>query len=262
MKVKVTYLGGPSYLLEIGHFRILSDPAFDAQGSSKLEGPGHLLTKVMEPPIPAEEIGKIDAVLVSHAHHLDNFDTKGREVASRAGVILTNNYSIANIDDGNAVGLDTWESYELTNDMNEKIKITSTPAIHTDNPDIREAVGEVTGFMLEWEGQESGTLWLSGDTVLVPELEEIGKRYNIGAAILHMGAANVPAVGDSKLTLTAEAAVEVINMLDIPHVYPGHFEGWRHFTEGSWIIERTFEKANIIDLLHLLKPGESAEVPV
>lgn len=261
MKAKVTYLGGPSYLIEVGNFRLLSDPAFDPQGSSKLEGPGHLLTKVMEPPIPAEEIGHIDAVLVSHAHHLDNFDQKGREVASKAGVIITNNYSVNNIEKGNTVGLDSWDTYKLENDQGESLTITSTPAVHTDNPDIRDAVGEVTGFMLEWEGQD-GAFWISGDTVYVPELEEIARRYKVGAAILHMGAANVPAVGDSILTLTAEAGVKVVNLFKLPKVYPGHFEGWRHFTEGSWIIERTFEKAGIIDALHLLKPGESATVPV
>lgn len=78
MQTKVTYLGGPTYLLEIGSFRFLTDPGFDPEGTEKNEGPGHLLRKVMAPPIPADEIGKIDAILLSHQQHYDNLDTTGR----------------------------------------------------------------------------------------------------------------------------------------------------------------------------------------
>lgn len=72
MQPRITYLGGPTYLIEIGQFRIISDPGFDPQGTQRNEGPGHLLTKVMEPPIPVDQIGPIDLALVSHAQHLDN----------------------------------------------------------------------------------------------------------------------------------------------------------------------------------------------
>ena len=51
MGVRLTYLGGPTYLIEIGNFRILTDPGFDPQGTERDEGPGHLLTKIMAPPI-------------------------------------------------------------------------------------------------------------------------------------------------------------------------------------------------------------------
>ena len=31
--VRLTYLGGPTYLIEIGRFRIVTDPGFDPQGT-------------------------------------------------------------------------------------------------------------------------------------------------------------------------------------------------------------------------------------
>ncbi len=68
MKAKFTYLVGPTYLIEIGSFRFLSDPGFDPKGTEKSEGPGHELKKNMAPPLPVEEVGKIDAVFVSHDH--------------------------------------------------------------------------------------------------------------------------------------------------------------------------------------------------
>ncbi|MEZ4680861.1 MAG: hypothetical protein R2932_42275 [Caldilineaceae bacterium] len=89
MQTKVTYLGGPTYLLEIGSFRFLTDPGFDPEGTEKNEGPGHLLRKVMAPPIPADEIGKIDAILLSHQQHYDNLDHTGRLLLPKAGSAFT-----------------------------------------------------------------------------------------------------------------------------------------------------------------------------
>ena len=85
MSPRVTYLGGPTYLIEIGRFRIVTDPGFDPQGTERSEGPGHVLTKVMAPPIPVDRIGPIDLVLLSHAQHLDNLDNEGRRLLAKVG---------------------------------------------------------------------------------------------------------------------------------------------------------------------------------
>lgn len=261
MAPRLTYLGGPTYMIEIGHFRIISDPSFDPQGTERNEGPGHLLTKIMEPPIPVEQIGRIDLVLLSHAQHLDNLDNEGRRLLAKVGTTLTTPASAAMDLPGKDVrGLATWESAEVTNAEGERLTITAMPAVHTSNPELREAVGEVTGFMLEWQGQAHGAFYISGDTVWIDDMHEIAKRYEIGAGILHLGAANVPAVGDNFLTMNAVDGVRATQTLGLRHVYPAHFEGWRHFTEGSWYIVREFERAGLSERLHLLKPGEATNV--
>lgn len=258
MKTQVTYLGGATYLLEIGSFRILTDPGFDPQGTEKSEGPGHDLKKVMSPPIPADEIGPIDAVLLSHAQHYDNLDNTGKAMLPQWGRVLTTPDSAEALG-GSAEPLATWESTELTNGQDERIKITATPAVHTNNPEIRSAVGETTGFLLEWEGQENGAFYVSGDTVWVDEIEEIGRRYRVGTAILNMGAANVPAVGDIRLTMNGEEGARVTTTLGAQNAYPAHFEGWLHYKEGRKGIEAAFEAAGVRDRLQMLDPGESSQ---
>ena len=52
----ITYLGGPTYLIEVGSFRFLSDPGFDPEGTEKSEGPGHELKKTMAPPLPGKPL--------------------------------------------------------------------------------------------------------------------------------------------------------------------------------------------------------------
>lgn len=263
MPLRLTYLGGPTYLIEIGQFRIVTDPGFDPQGTERSEGPGHILTKVMAPPIPVDKIGSIDAVLLSHAQHLDNLDNEGRRLLAKVGTTITTPASAAmNLPGKNVQGLATWQSTELTNVAGEKLKITATPAVHTSNPALREAVGEVTGFMLEWEGQQTGAFYISGDTVWIEEILDIAKRFKVPAGILHLGAANVPAVGENYLTMSSADGARAAKALGMKSVYPAHYEGWRHFTQGSWSISREFDKAGLTEALVLLRPGESRNVVV
>jgi L-ascorbate metabolism protein UlaG (beta-lactamase superfamily) len=262
MGVRLTYLGGPTYLIEIGNFRILTDPGFDPQGTERDEGPGHLLTKIMAPPIAADEIGKVDLVLLSHAQHFDNLDNEGRRLLGTAKLALTTPESVDLGLPGNPKGLKTWESTEVSNAQGETLKITAMPGVHTSNPDLRDIIGEVTGFMVEWDGQKDGALYISGDTVWIDDLEEIAKRYKVGTAVLHMGAANVPAVGDNILTMRSEDGARLSKLLQLKNAYPAHFEGWRHFSQGSWQMLRDFNTAGVADTLRLLRPGEWHEVDV
>ena len=263
MPLRLTYLGGPTYLIEIGSFRLVTDPGFDPQGTERSEGPGHILTKTMAPPIPVDKLGPIDAVLLSHAQHLDNLDNEGRRLLAKVGATITTPASAASGLPGNNVqGLATWQSTELTSATGEKLKITATPAVHTSNPALREAVGEVTGFMLEWQGQKAGAFYVSGDTVWIDEILEIGKRFKVASGILHLGAANVPAVGENYLTMSSAEGARAAKTLGMASVYPAHFEGWRHFTQGSWSIVREFEKAGVAEALVLLRPGEARNVTV
>ena len=170
MKTKFTYLVGATYLIEVGSFRFLSDPGFDPDGTEKSEGPGHDLKKNMAPPLPVEEVGRIDAVFVSHAHHYDNLDNTGKAWLPKWGKILTHP-DAAKILEGNvdATGFGTWESTKLTNELGEEVRVTMMPAVHTNNEDIRGAVGETTGFLLEWDGQENGGLLITGDSVWIDD---------------------------------------------------------------------------------------------
>ncbi len=77
-----------------------------------------------------------------------------------------------------------------------------------------------------------------------------------------MGAANVPAVGDIRLTMNGEEGARVTKTLGIKHAYPAHFEGWAHYKQGRAGIESDFEAAGVRDRLHFLDPGESAQPQV
>src|ERR1700744_1949832 len=154
--VNVIYLGGPTIILEIGGLRLMSDPTLDPAGGtytindkpaySKTEGPA------------TTDIGKIDAVLLSHDQHGDNLDHAGRELLKSVPKTFTTKIGAERLK-GNAIGLSPWESIALNNE----VTITSTPARH--GPSGFEHIsGDVTGFIVATKAIQ---VYLTGDTVLL-----------------------------------------------------------------------------------------------
>jgi L-ascorbate metabolism protein UlaG (beta-lactamase superfamily) len=261
MDVSFTYLVGATYLIEFGGWRILSDPGFDANGTERSEGPGHDLKKVMEAPIGIETIGRIDVALISHQQHFDNLDNSGRALLPKAGRVLTHPESAEALGSvGQALG--SWQSVELENAAGEGLKITATPAVHAPNDEVRKATGETTGFVLEWPGQDDGALLISGDTVWFDGIQEIGQRFDIHTGILHMGAANVPAAGDFRLTMDAEEGIRLSNELGLKNVFPAHFEGWMHYKQGREPLREAFVEAGMQEQLKLMHPGDRLTVEI
>jgi L-ascorbate metabolism protein UlaG (beta-lactamase superfamily) len=85
---RLTYLGGPTALLEWRGLRLLTDPTFDPAGTT-YELPAYTLRKTQAPAITTGELGRIDAVLLSHDHHFDNLDHAGRSLLGSAERVLT-----------------------------------------------------------------------------------------------------------------------------------------------------------------------------
>ena len=259
MNIRITHIGTATLLLEIGSLRILTDPVFDPAGGHYFFGYGTNSVKLTEPAIKAEDIGKIDAILLSHDHHEDNLDRAGRALLPLAGKVVTTVAGAKRLK-GNAIGLQTWQSTTIKSPDIE-IKITATPS-HHGTLGSHIIVGETTGFILEWAGQKHGALYISGDTVWFNGLSEIGQRFKIGTAILHMGGARFPILGLARFTLNAREAVRVVHALKPRTVIPIHYEGWKHFKEPGAAAGKVFEASDIKEKIQWLALGKSTEVEI
>ena len=82
--MRITRIGGPTALIEWEGWRILTDPTFDPPGRTYAFAPGDSSRKTTGPAIELDDIGPIDAVLLSHHHHADNLDDAGRAGLERA----------------------------------------------------------------------------------------------------------------------------------------------------------------------------------
>ena len=147
------------------------------------------------PAIAAEEVGPIDAVLLSHDHHADNLDDAGRALLPSAGTVVTT-VSGAKRLGGNALGLQPWSTTRLETAGSPTIEVTATPCRHGP-PGSRPITGDVIGFALRWDGQHNGALWMSGDTVLYDGVRDVADRFDVGTVLLHLGACGSASPGRS-----------------------------------------------------------------
>jgi L-ascorbate metabolism protein UlaG (beta-lactamase superfamily) len=246
----VTYIGGPTALIEMDGLRLLTDPAFDP-AATEYPTKVYTLRKTDSPAIGVEALGRIDAVLLSHDHHFDNLDHAGREVLSKAGKTLTTIEGAGRLK-GNAMGLAPWQSVELKSASGRVLRVTATPARHGPEGGDR---GPVIGFVLNFEDEPKHCVYVSGDTVWYKGVEEVARRFTVTVAVLFMGAAVVPQVGASHLTMTALDGLRAARAFAWATIVPVHFAGWGHFTEGREEISRTFAAAGLEKRLRWLQPG-------
>jgi L-ascorbate metabolism protein UlaG (beta-lactamase superfamily) len=165
---RITLIGGPTALIEIGGFRLLTDPTFDAPGDYQL--PHVKLTKTAGPALDADAIGAIDAVLLSHDQHSDNLDHAGRDLLTRVPRVLTTEAGAKRLG-GRAEGLAPWQATELSKN-GVRLRVTAAPARH--GPAwIEPLSGDVIGFVVEADA--TGAIYVTGDTVWYEGVAEVAR---------------------------------------------------------------------------------------
>jgi len=239
--ITFTHIGGPTTLIEVDGWRILTDPTFDAPGRTYKFGWGTSSRKEAGPAIAASEIGALDVVLLTHEHHADNLDDAGRTLLPDAGIVLTTVSGAGRLG-SNARGMAAWDTTVVEAPDKPAITVTATPCRHGP-PGSHPIVGDVVGFSLSWDGQRQGAVWISGDTVLYDGVRRVPERIDVGTAILHLGSVRFPITGPVKYTMTATDAVELAELLRARTVLPVHYEGWSHFRQGRQAVEREFAGA-------------------
>ncbi len=254
-RLTLTYVGGPTALLQLGWLRLLTDPTFDPAGQ-EYRPAGYTLRKTAGPALSPEALGRVDIVLLSHDHHFDNLDVAGRNFLSSAGRVLTTPAGAEALG-GNAFGLSPWQSISVATPEGRVLRVTATPAQH--GPAGHER-GPVTGFALAFRDAPESVVYVSGDTVWHEGLAQVARRFRVRTAVLFMGAARVPEAGPWHLTLTAEEGVKAAAAFPEAAIVPLHYEGWAHFTESREAIARAFAEAGLEERVCWGEPGREIVV--
>ncbi|MGX5696760.1 MBL fold metallo-hydrolase [Agromyces soli] len=237
-------VGGPTLQFHYAGLSFLTDPTFDEPRD--YDGPV-VLHKLTGPAVPAEALGPIDVVLLSHDQHADNLDHAGRALLERVPTVLSTPDAAARIP--GVTGLEPWRATRIG-----AVEITAVPALH--GPEGAEALsGVVTGFVLRAPGEP--TVYVSGDNASVELVREIAARFApIDVAVLFVGAANPGRFGDVDVTLNAHTAVQAAGVLGEAVIVPVHGEGWVHFSETLDRLELVFGYAGAAGQLRMPVRGE------
>jgi L-ascorbate metabolism protein UlaG (beta-lactamase superfamily) len=234
-QLRLTHIGGPTVLVEVDGWRLLTDPTFDPPGERYRFGWGTASTKTTGPALAADQLGDIDAVLLTHDHHADNLDTAGRALLADVPTVITTTAGARRLGGGSTIGLEPWGSTRLEAAGRDPLEITATPCRHGP-PLSRPIVGHVVGFALG--DPRSQVVWISGDTVLHDDLWQVPDRLDVGVALLHLGGVRFPISGPLRYTMTIDEAVELCGRLQAQAIIPVHYEGWSHFRQGRDAIEQ------------------------
>jgi L-ascorbate metabolism protein UlaG (beta-lactamase superfamily) len=258
--MRIQAVGGPTAILEVGGLRLLTDPTFDPPGDYPRPN-GPTLVKLAAPALGPDDLGEVDAVLLSHDQHADNLDRSGRAYLARVPLTLTTPSGSARLaaDAVPARALAPWDRVDLARPDGGTLQVTAVPARH--GPEGCEPVsGEVTGFVLT--AADLPTIYVSGDNAWLGAVEQVAERFGpVGVAVLFTGAARFPDRFDGALlTLDSAGAVAAAQILGAEAVVPVHYTGWRHFTEDGAELRAAFEQAGLAGRLVLLAPGDSAAV--
>jgi L-ascorbate metabolism protein UlaG (beta-lactamase superfamily) len=242
----LTLIGGPTALIEIDGFRLLTDPTFDAPRTYQL---GHVkLEKLSGPALAEGTIGEIDAVLLSHDQHADNLDESGKHFLPKAKRVLTTEVGAKRLG-GHAEGLAPWASVELSRN-GHSLTVTATPARHGP-AGIEPLAGDVIGFVLA--AKDSRPIYISGDTVWYDGVAEVARRFKAGVVMPFAGAAQTR--GPFHLTMDTNDTIETARAFPDATIVPLHTDGWAHFKQNADDLRVSFEALGFGSRLKLLEPG-------
>jgi L-ascorbate metabolism protein UlaG (beta-lactamase superfamily) len=241
--LRITWIGHATVLLELDGTRLLTDPILRKRIV-------HLRARQ---PLPGrDELGRIDAVLLSHSHrdHLDvgslrRLDEGVPLVAARGAVRSLRRRGFRREVDPIAAG----ETRRIG-----QLSVQATPALHG-------RPGSAVGFLVR--GTE--TVYFAGDTDLFPELADLADSLDV--ALLPIWGWG-PTLGEGHLD--PERAAEAVRMLRPRIVIPIHW-GSLHplgMSSAAFLHEppETFrrlvhERAPGVEV-RLLKPGAATSVAV
>jgi len=254
--ITLQLVGGPTAVIEIGGLRLVTDPTFDPPGDHPI-GQRNLV-KTTGPAVPADSVGPVDVVLLSHDQHPDNLDDAGRRFLGEVSLVLSTAAAAERLG-GVTRELPLWRSHVLSRPDGGELRITGVPAQHGP-AGTEHLTGEVRGFVLSGIGLP--TVYVSGDNASLAVVRDVADHAGpIDIAIIFAGHARSPLM-DAYLTFSGDQAAQAAEILGAATVIPIHLDGWQHLTQEPDAIPSAFARRGLSDRLLMLAPGQAATVAV
>ncbi len=195
----IVQVGHSTHLIAVGAARMLTDPWF---GDPAFGAMSHTSGPATSP----DEIGRLDAILVSH-DHADHLDPPAVDRLDKRALALVGTDAIAARMKGLGFSrtevLTPWATIDVGG-----ARVTAVPAEH----DIYEI-----GFVVEGAGHR---VYFAGDTRLFDGIDEIAERLAPTMAILPVDGTRL--IGGDLHVMTPDDAVQAVRKLKVPAAMPSH----------------------------------------
>ncbi|OAA57141.1 hypothetical protein LEL_10931 [Akanthomyces lecanii RCEF 1005] len=285
----VFFVGTATTIIEWKGFRILTDPNFLHAGEPVHLGPGVNATRRTNPATELDQLPALDCILLSH-YHEDHFDRHVEQSLNRGFPIVTTPHAVQHLavaKDGTSqpfqqvTGLDRFESAVLHIDGHRAIKVTAMPGKHVPPGPIAvannllQAVPPTAGWLLELGHLAEGSsvveseelqvgyrIYISGDTLLVEDLEEIPrwlKDKQLDLMLVHLGGTTIPGASLPlfMVTMDGEQGRHLMQLVNPKITIPIHYDDYDVFLSPLADFEKEVNDAGLHDSVFYLDRGET-----
>ncbi|MCZ8514093.1 MBL fold metallo-hydrolase [Paenibacillus filicis] len=252
----VTWIGHSSFLVQIAGINLLLDPVWaERMGLDK---------RMTEPGIHLAELPRIDAVLLSHSHY-DHMD-----LSSLKRLLRLNHHLQLFVPEGLGTKLMTSGFHRVTElSWWGRVRLVGmelhfVPAQHWTRRTLTDANrSHWGGWVLKpYEGEGCGkAIYFAGDSGYFPGFKMIGDRFDIGIALLPIGAYE-PEWFMHMQHMTPEEAVQSFIDCRAEHFVPMHYGAYKLSNdtplEALNRLKSEWKRRGLAtERLHLLKLGET-----
>lgn len=257
------FIGTATTLIEAGGFTILTDPNFLHAGDHAHLGYGLKSTRLSNPAIDIDQLPPLDLCVLSHMHG-DHWDEVARDRLSKELPIVSTTDAVRQLRAqgfNRAIILRYWDNVEARR-ANRQLRITAMPGRHGPMV-INGMLPQVMGSMLEWVNQDGGIgyrMYISGDTLLCSDLEEIPRRFpNIDLGLFHLGGTRLFKV---LLTMDAEQGVKAIKLIHPDIAIPIHYNDYPVFKSPLEDFMSAVTRAGLERSVRYLRHGDIYEFAI
>lgn len=253
------FIGNATVLLRFGDLTLLTDPNFLHRGQRAYLGHGLTSKRLTDPALELADLPPLDAVLLSHLHG-DHWDREARRGLDRDTPVVTTPHASRRLQwqgFARSTGLRTWTSHEVVHG-DHRVRVTALPGRHAPAA-LKRLLPPVMGSLLEFStgtGPPSHRVYISGDTLMVPELTEIPKRFpDIDTTVLHLGGTTLP--GGLMVTMDARQGADLLELVTPSRGIPIHHSDYTVFRSPLTDFRAEVDARGLGDRVTYVAPGET-----
>ncbi len=257
----VYFIGTATVILKYAGFTILTDPNFLHAGDHAHLGYGLTSKRLTNPAMEIDDLPPIDFCVLSH-YHGDHFDRVAEERLPKRLPIITTPHAVKALRKKgfrDLIPLRTWDAADITKG-DARLFLTSMPGKHAPGV-LSPLLPPVMGSMLQFVTVNDPTfltLYVSGDTLIFDELNEIPKRYpEIDLALMHLGGTKILKL--LTVTMDARQGVEALRIIRPRTAIPIHYNDYTVFKSPLNDFKQAVEKADLPVQIIYLQHGETHE---
>ena len=257
MSVRIRFVRHATFVFEAGGEGVLVDPMLAPAGTTDPvpDTPNQRRNPLVG--LPFDDVGTLglleetDAVLVTHTHN-DHWDGRARDLIPRHTPIL------CQPEDWETISAAGFRQVMPVEDGLEwrGLSFTRTGAQHGTG-EIGSLMAPVSGFVVRAEG--SPTLYIAGDTIWCPEVEEALGAHNPEVVVVNAGAARF--LEGDPITMTAEDVARVGRALPEARVVAIHMEAINHCLLTRTELAEELDRHGLSERVEIPADGETFEAP-